>query len=105
MSTSVPPKRQYKMVARAEAAATTRQRLLETAWRHFADLPFDDVRLSKVAAEAGVSAQTLHTHFRTKDTLFVEAWASRMAPEGARRDYAPIGDVRAAVRVLYDSYD
>src|SRR5436190_9675205 len=28
-----------------------------------------------------------------------------MAPEGARRDSAATGDVRGAVRVLYDSYD
>jgi hypothetical protein len=28
-----------------------------------------------------------------------------MEPEGARRDDAAVGDVRAAVQVLYDSYD
>lgn len=93
------------MVARAEAAAATRDRLLATAWRHFSDRHFEAVRLTDVAAKAGVSVQTLHAHFGTKDALFVAAWGWRMTPEGARRDNAPVGDIRAAVRVLYDSYD
>jgi AcrR family transcriptional regulator len=100
-----PEKRRYRMVARAEAAAATRERLLDSAWRHFAARPFEDVRLADVAREAGVSAQTLHTHFGTKDDLFVAAWRRRMAPEGARRDSARAGDVRTAISVLYDSYD
>jgi AcrR family transcriptional regulator len=93
------------MVARADAAASTRARLLESAWDHFSERPYEDVRLAEVATHAGVSAQTLHAHVGTKDALFVAAWVWRMAPEGARRDAAPIGDVPAAVRVLYDSYE
>jgi AcrR family transcriptional regulator len=102
---ATPEKRRYRMVARAEAAAETRERLLAAAWRHFADRPFDDVRVADVAREAGVSAQTLHAHFGTKDELFVAAWRRRMAPEGARRDSAPPGDVCKAIGVLYDSYE
>src|SRR3954451_8980793 len=98
-------KRRYRMVARAEAAAATRERLLGAAWSQFAERHFADVRLAQVAAGAGGAAQTLHAHFRTKDALFVDAWQQRMAPEGARRDSVPAGDVERAVRVLYDSYD
>jgi len=76
-----------------------------SAARHFADRPFERVRLADVARDAGVSVQTLHAHFGTKDALFVAAWGRRMAPEGARRLSAPPGDVRTAIRVLYDSYD
>jgi AcrR family transcriptional regulator len=93
------------MVARAEAAAATRERLLASAWRHFAAQSFEAVRLADVALEAGVSAQTLHNHFGTKDELFVAAWRWTMAPEGARRGSAAPGDVQAAITVLYDSYD
>jgi AcrR family transcriptional regulator len=93
------------MVARAEAAAATRDRILASAWRHFADRPYETVHLADVARVARVTVQTLHAHFRTKDALFVAAWRWRMAPEGARRDAAPVGDVRTAVRVLYDSYE
>src|SRR3954447_24769271 len=105
MSQTATEKRTYRMVARAEAAAATRDRLLASAWRHFAERPFERVRLADVARDAGVSVQTLHSHFGTKDELFVAAWRLRMAPEGVRRDSAPAGDVGAAIEVLYDSYD
>src|SRR3954468_1852940 len=98
-------KRQYRMVARAEAAAATRERLLASAWERFSERHFEDVRLADVAADAGVSVQTLHAHFGAKDALFVAAWGRRMAPEGARRLSAVPGDVSAAIKVLYDSYD
>src|SRR3954469_15991682 len=104
-SSAATQKRRYRMVVRAEAAQATRERLLAAAWRHFAERAFDDVRLTDVAADAGVSAQTLHNQFGTKEALFVAAWRWRMAPEGARRDAATAGDTRAVVRVLYDSYD
>src|SRR4051812_33899823 len=100
-----PRRRRYRMVARAEAAAATRDRLLASAWTHFAELAFEGVRLVDVARDAGVSVQTLHAHFGTKDELFVAAWRRRMAPEGARRDSAEPGDFATAIRVLYDSYD
>jgi AcrR family transcriptional regulator len=105
MVADTPERRTYRLVARAEAAAATRERLLEAAWRHFSERPFESVRLADVAADASVSVQTLLTHFGAKDALFVAAWGWRVAPEGARRDDAPVGDVRTAVRILYDSYD
>lgn len=105
MVETTPEKRRYRLVARAQAAAATRERLLESAWGHFSERSFEAVRLADVAADASVSVQTLLAHFGAKDALFVAAWGWRMAPEGARRDDAPVGDVRTAVRVLYDSYD
>jgi AcrR family transcriptional regulator len=98
-------KRKYRMVARAEAAAATRERILTAAWGHFSAQRYEEVRLADIAADAGVSVQTLHAHFGTKDALFVAAWIETIAPEGARRDMAPVGDVRTAVRLLYDSYE
>ncbi len=98
-------KRRYRMVARADSAAATRERILAAAWRAFAERPYEAVRLSDVAAEASTTIQTVHAQFGTKDGLFVAAWVWRMAPQGARRDTAPTDDVRAAIRVLYDSYE
>ena len=86
-------------------AAATRERVLAAAWQHFSERPYDTVRLTDIAGRAGVTVQTLHAHFGAKDALFVAAWGWKMAPEGARRDAAPVGDVRKAVRVLYDSYE
>ena len=106
MKTTAPPtRRRYRMVARAEAARATRERVLAAAWRRFADLPYEDVRLADVAADANVSVQTVHASFGAKERLFVAAWRWAIGPEGARRDRAPIGDVRAAIRLLYDSYE
>jgi AcrR family transcriptional regulator len=105
MAASASEKRRYRMVARAEVAAATRQRLLAAAWRRFSDQPFENVKLAAVAEDAGVSAQTLHAHFGTKDALFVAAWNWMAAPQGVERDQAPPGNVRAAVRLLYDSYE
>src|SRR4051812_27771819 len=105
MTGEAPPKRKYRMVARAEAAAATRERVLAAAWERFAGRPYDDVRLADVARAAGVTPQTLHAHFGTKDDLFVATWGWRFAPEGARRYSARPGDVADVVRVLYDSYD
>jgi AcrR family transcriptional regulator len=98
-------KRRYRMVARAEAAAVTKQRILTAAWSQFAGRPYEDVRLADVAAEAGVSVQTLHAHFGMKEGLFVAAWRHTIGPEGARRDAASVGDVRGAVHLLYESYE
>jgi AcrR family transcriptional regulator len=98
-------RRRYRMVARADSVAATRERILAAAWRAFAERPYQDVRLADVAAAARTTIQTLHAQFGTKDGLFVAAWAWRMAPEGARRDTAPPGDVRTAIRVLFDSYE
>ena len=98
-------KRRYRMVARAVTAAETRERLLASAWRHFVERSYEQVRLADVAADAGVTVQTLHLRFGTKDELFVAAWRWAIGPEGARRDAAPVGDVEAAVRLIYDSYE
>jgi AcrR family transcriptional regulator len=93
------------MVARAESAAATQERILSAAWRHFSERPYEQVRLADIASDAGVTVQTLHSAFGKKDELFVAAWLGAIVPEGARRSEAPVGDVRKAVRVLYDSYE
>ncbi len=93
------------MSARAEAAAETRERLLSAAWQHFAISPYEDVRLRKIANDAAVSTQTLHTAFGSKDQLFTAAFLWWGQQEIASRDAAPVGHVREAIRVLYDRYE
>lgn len=93
------------MTARAELVAANGERMLAAAWRRFSTSPYDEVRLADVARDAGATIQTLHARFGRKDRLFVAAWQWKMRPEGARRDLAAVGDVSAAVRLLYDSYE
>lgn len=93
------------MSARAAATAETRERLLAAAWRHFATRPYEDVRLREIAADAAVSAQTLHTAFGSKDQLFIAAFLWWGQQEMASRNAAPVGEVRAAISVLFDRYE
>jgi AcrR family transcriptional regulator len=98
-------KRKYRMAARAEAVAASGERMLSSAWRRFCESPYEEVRLSDIAADAKVTVQTLHARFGTKEDLFVAAWRWFVGPMGARRDRVSVGDVRAAVRALYDDYE
>jgi AcrR family transcriptional regulator len=93
------------MSARADAAEETRERLLAAAWSHFATRPYEEVRLRDVAAEAQVSAQTLHLRCGSKDQLFIAAFMWVGQREMLRRDEAPVGNVRKAVHILFDRYE
>jgi AcrR family transcriptional regulator len=98
-------KRKYRMTARAQAAAATRERLLAAAWQHFATRPYEDVRLREIAADAECTVQTLHASFGSKDEMLSAAyiwWGLRGA---AQRDQAPVGRVKEAVEILFDHYE
>lgn len=105
MSTPSVKKRPYRMSARADAAAATRERLLAAAWQHFATHPYEDVRLQEIAAEAGVTAQTLHTQFGSKDQLLTAAYVWFGQQEITQRDTAPAGDIHRAIEILFDRYE
>lgn len=93
------------MSARAESAEATRERLLTAAWQSFATRPYDDVRLSEIAADAAVTVQTLHTHFGSKDRLLSAAYMWWGQEVIAGRDAAPVGQVREALKNLFDHYE
>ena len=93
------------MSARADAAAATGERLLASAWRHFATRPYEEVRLREVAEDAGVTVQTLHARFGSKDELLTAAYGWWGVQEGARRDAAPAGRSREAIRIVFDHYE
>jgi AcrR family transcriptional regulator len=105
MSIAPARKRPYRMTARAEAAAATRQRLLAAAWQHFATRSYENVRLREIAADACVTVQTLHTSFGSKDQLLTAAFLWWGEQEITRRDTAPVGDVAKAVRIVFDHYE
>jgi AcrR family transcriptional regulator len=104
-SREAPPKRQYRMRARAQAAAATGERILDAAVAVFWQRPVDDIPLEEVARRAGVSVQTVIRRFGGKQGLLAAA-AQREAERVRRqRDQAPVGDVRGAVRNLVDHYE
>jgi AcrR family transcriptional regulator len=98
-------RRPYRMVARAESVAATREQLLDAAVERFWSAPTPEIPLDDVASRAGVSVQTLIRHFGSKEGLFAAAVQRETSRVQHQRDEAPAGDVVGAVRVLLDHYE
>jgi AcrR family transcriptional regulator len=99
------PRRKYRMGARAEAKAATRERILAAAGEILSPAAGGRVSLEDIATSAGTTVQTVLRHFGSKDGL-TEA-AIRRASEVVRRERAQVqvGDVQDAVRNLVRHYD
>lgn len=98
-------RRPYRMVARAEQVEQTRRAILDAMKAALRTSPYPDIRVADVAAAAGVSAQTLHARFGTKDDLLLAAIAE-LGPEvlAMRGDPEP-GDVAAIVHGIVRVYE
>ena len=72
MPGDVKPRRPYRSERRREQAEETRERVLEAAARLFAERGFESATIAAIAAEAGVSPETVYAAFRNKRTLLGE---------------------------------
>jgi AcrR family transcriptional regulator len=99
------PRRSYRMMARAEAAEATGERILDAARQLFGELLYDQVSLRAVAERASVTVQTVIRRFGSKESLFAAVAQKRSREIREQRDAAPAGDVSAAIRLLVDSYE
>ncbi len=102
MATTV---RQYRMAARADAAAATAERILGAAGEVFLDGPTDQVPLDEIARRAGVAKQTILRRFGSKDALIAATVDREMARVRAERDGVTPGDVAVAVRAVVGHYE
>jgi AcrR family transcriptional regulator len=93
------------MSTRAQAAAATGERLLAAAWQHFGTRAYEDVRLREIAANAGVTEQTLLARFHSKDELLTEAYRWWGMREVERRDAASADRLPDAVANVFDHYE
>jgi AcrR family transcriptional regulator len=59
--------------SRAAARASARARILDAAVKLIAREGIHDVRIARIAMEAGVSPSLLHYHFASRDALLAEA--------------------------------
>lgn len=98
------PTRSYTMGARAEAVADTRQRIIEALFDLGRERMFPDISLDDIAAEAGVSVQTILRHFKSRAGL-VEATMDHAIATVTEERHAPVGDVEAAVAVIVAHYE
>jgi AcrR family transcriptional regulator len=73
--------------SRAAARASARTRILDAAVKLIAREGINDVRIARIAMEAGVSASLLHYHFASRDSLLAEA---------LEHSYELAGDIRTA---------
>jgi AcrR family transcriptional regulator len=96
--------RPYAMTRRAEAARDTGERILAAAQARFTSMYFDDVTLDVIAADAGVTVQTVIRRFGSKDRLVRELTLLLEPRVAAQRD-APVGDVEAFVGALVAHYE
>jgi AcrR family transcriptional regulator len=98
-------KRPYVQVARARSAERTAERILDAAYARFVGELYGEVTLDRIAADAGVTTQTVIRRFGSKEGL-VRALTQRIAPRvAAQRAKAPAGDLRGAVGNLVEHYE
>ena len=97
--------RSYRLKARAEGVQRTRERILAAARDRFLELPYDEIRLGDVAADAGVTQQTLLNHFSSKEGLTL-ALVEVLGPEiEALRGAVVPGDVAGFVGGIVRQYE
>jgi len=97
--------RPYRMLARAASSAETGRRIVSAMLTLFVERPYDCITLDEVAAHAGVTRQTVIRRFESKEGLLAAAVEDGRARVAAQRFEAPVGDVRGAVRNLFDHYE
>lgn len=97
--------RAYDMSGRAAEARRTGERILEAAYARFRRDEFEQVTLEAIAADAGVTVQTVIRRFGSKEGL-VRALVAVVTPEvETQRGTAPVGDIRGAVANLVEHYE
>lgn len=98
-------KRRYRMKARAVAAQSTADGILDAAIELFTVKRFEEVTLDEVAGRAGVTKRTVLRRFESKDRLFVNAMDHAVDEMVRQREEAPVGDVPGAVANVVEHYE
>jgi len=96
--------RSYTMRARAESATKTRERILNAVIALSEERLSVEIVLADVAERAGVTVQTVLRRFGSRQGLFEQAQACRVAQVRAERT-TPVGDAAAAVSIIVAFYD
>jgi AcrR family transcriptional regulator len=93
------------MIARAEKREETRRRVLAAMRQAVLTTAYPSIRIADVAASAGVSSQTVHQHFESKERLFMAAIEELGREILAARDRSVLRDVDSVVRALVEEYE
>ncbi|MGQ0637018.1 MAG: TetR/AcrR family transcriptional regulator [Planctomycetaceae bacterium] len=96
--------RLYRQTARAESAAATGRRIIEAFLERLREQWYDEITLDCVAADAGVTVQTVVRRFGGKAGLLAEAVQVMIRLGKERRATVP-GDLDQLVKHLIDDYE
>ena len=105
MTSQVPGSRRYQMVARAESAVATGERILLAARALFGELSYDQVSLADVATRAQVTVRTVVRRVGSKESLFAAVASERARSIRELRDQARSGDPSSGIETLLESYE
>jgi AcrR family transcriptional regulator len=84
----------------------TRERILDAAMRRIAREGIDEVRIARIAMDAGVSAALVHYHFDSREALLVEALEHSFETAGDQRTGhggGPLASPEDRLRALIDA--
>lgn len=93
------------MTVRAQAAEQTGTRIVDAMLARFAVLPYDQVRLEDVAADAGVTVQTVLRRFAGKHALMTAVVERELGAIAASRAAAATDDPAATLTALVAHYE
>ena len=97
--------RSYTMSSRADAVASTKERIATAALELLMERRYDDVTLTDIAAAAGVSHQTVLNHFESKEGVAFAAADLVVASTNDPRSGVTPGDTVGAIRRLVSDYE
>lgn len=102
--TSAKPPRDYQQTARAEAAEASTRRIIEAFLKRAETEWFDKIKLDDIAADAGVTVQTVVRKFGSKMGLLEVAHKHMGESVAVRRVVIP-GDLDSAIDALTRDYE
>jgi AcrR family transcriptional regulator len=97
--------RAYTMSNRADAVASTKERIATAALELLMERRYDDVTLADIASAAGVSHQTVLNHFESKEGVAFAAAELVVESTDSARSGAEVGDTVGAVHLLVADYE
>lgn len=88
------------------AARGARERILAAAVERIASDGIDEMRIARVAMDAGVSTSLVHYHFDTRETLLAEAleYSYELAGDVRIGEYAEAGDHVRRLAAMMDQF-
>lgn len=97
--------RTYRMSARADAAELTAERIVDAMLERLRTTPYERIRLEDVAADAGVTSQTVIRRFGSKPMLMTTTVERELGRIVTRRE-ASIRETRAqTISALVSHYE